>query len=403
MRLRGAVSSPEFGVDLYVNLVIVMRMVNLLFASSYTELGGGETALVTLAQHLDPARFRPHLLVPREGQLSQRWREFGWPVHVTHWRGATVYFMPSVWARLPASRRMEQIIHDHDIQAVHSDYHTLPMLMPAAERARVPALWTCMGWWFRPKFWQRSFFRRSAATFAHSQAIKNGFLGKPPFMPPESIEVLYPGVDTTRFHPGVDGIKIRFDCNIPKDAPVIALIARFQNVKGHDVFQQMAKQVALQFPQARFLVAGENTQTQADDSYKRNILETAQFDPLLRKRLIYLGFRADVERVIGAADVVVCSSHFEGYGVVNIEAMACGKPVVSTNRGGPSETIVDGETGYLVPPGDAAALASRVIRLLNNPDLRQQIGAAGRARVEAQFSGTANATQFTRVLDHILY
>jgi glycosyltransferase involved in cell wall biosynthesis len=379
-----------------------MTIRNLLFASSYTGLGGGETALVTLAQHLDPARYLPHLLVPREGQLSERWREFGWPVHVTRWRGATVYFVPAVWARLPASRRMEQIIRESNIHAVHSDYHTLPLLMPAAERARIPALWTCMGWWFHPKPWQRGFFRRSAAIFAHSQAIKDGFLGRAPFMPPEKIEVLYPGVDTQRFHPGVDGIKIRFDHNILPEAPVVALIARFQNVKGHEVFQEMAKHVALQFPQARFLIAGENVQSRADNSYKRQILETAQFDPLLRKRLIYLGFRPDVERVIGAADVVVCSSHFEGYGVVNIEAMACGKPVVSTNRGGPSETIVDGETGYLVSPGDAAALASQVIRLLNDADLRQRMGAAGRARVEAMFSGATNGAQFARVIERLL-
>ena len=78
-------------------------VMNLLFASSYTDLGGGETALVTLAQHLDPVRFRPHLLVPREGQLSARWREFGWPVHVATWRGATVYFIPALWAQLPFS------------------------------------------------------------------------------------------------------------------------------------------------------------------------------------------------------------------------------------------------------------------------------------------------------------
>lgn len=375
---------------------------NLLFASSYTDLGGGETALVTLAQHLDPARFRPHLLVPREGQLSARWQEFGWPVHVAAWRGATVYFIPALWARLPVSRHIETILLDHEIRAAHSDYHTLPMLLPAAERAGIPALWTCMGWWFRPRVWQRAFFRRSAATFAHSQAIKSGFLGDPPFMPPESIEVLYPGVDTIRFHPDVDGIKVRFENGIDQDAPVVALIARFQDVKGHDVFLEMARQIVLQVPETRFLVAGENTQTRADDSYKSRILEMARTEPLLRKRLTYLGFRADVERVIGAADVVVCSSRFEGYGVVNIEAMACGKPVVSTDQGGPSETVVDGETGFLVPPGDPVALASRVIQLLRDPDLRRRMGAAGRARVEAQFSGASNAVQFTRALERVL-
>ena len=63
-------------------------------------------------------------------------------------------------------------------------------------------------------------------------------------MPPDSIEILYPGVDTKRFHPGVDSIRVRFEAGIAQDAPVVALIARFQDVKGHDIFQAMARQVA---------------------------------------------------------------------------------------------------------------------------------------------------------------
>ncbi|MBZ0295612.1 MAG: glycosyltransferase family 4 protein [Anaerolineae bacterium] len=379
-----------------------MALMNLLFVSSYSDLGGGETALVTLARSLDPARFLPHLLVPRTGQLSERWQSLGWPVHVTPWRGANVYFIPALWAQFPAARQMEAIIREQKIHAVHAEYHSLPFALPAATRAGVPLLWTCMGWWFHPRLWQRGFFRRPLAAFAHSQAIKDGFLGQPPFMPPERIEVLYPGVDTQRFHPGVDGVKVRFDANIAQDAPVVAMIARFQDVKGHDVFQAMAKQVVLQIPEARFIVAGENTQTSADDSYKARIIQAARQTSLLRKRLSYLGFRSDVERVIGAADVVVCASRFEGYGVVNIEAMACGKPVVSTNQGGPSETIVDGETGYLVPAGDAAALASRVIDLLHDASLRAKMGAAGREHVLRHFSMESNGAQFTRALDAIL-
>ena len=377
-------------------------MLNLLFVSSYSDLGGGETVLVTLASSLDRARFRPHLLVPRAGQLSQRWESLGWPVHILPWRAATVYFIPALWARLAASRQMEALIREQGIAAVHAEYHSLPFALPAAERAGVPLLWTCMGWWFQPHLWQRGFFQRPAAAFAHSRAIKNGFLGEPPFMPPERIDVLYPGVDTARFHPGVDGIKVRFEAGIAQDAPVVAMIARFQDVKGHDVFQAMAQQVALQVPDVRFIVAGENTQTEADDSYKARILQAARRSALLRKRLVYLGFRADVERVIGAADVVVCASHFEGYGVVNIEAMACGRPVVSTNRGGPTETVVDGQTGFLVPAGDAAALASRVIDLLHDPALRARMGAAGRERVLAQFSMEANGAQFTAALDRLV-
>lgn len=375
---------------------------NLLFASSYTDLGGGETALLALVGALDPARFTPHLLVPREGQLAERWRGNGWPVHVMPYRGATTWFIPALWARLPVSRHIEQLIREHNIHAAHSDYHTLPMLLPAAERAGIPALWTCMGWWFHPKFWQRGFFQRPAATFAHSKAIKRGFLGDPPFMPGSRVEVLYPGVDTARFHPEIDGSTVRAEAGISPDAPVVAMVARFQDVKGHDTFQAMARWVAQDIPQVRFIVAGENTQTDADNAYKRRILDSAQADPLLRNRLSYLGFRADVERVLAASDIVVCASRFEGYGVVNIEAMACGKPVVSTNRGGPAETIVNGETGYLVPPNDPVILSKRVIELLRDPASRTMMGIAGRARVERLFSAQSNGAQFTRKLDAIL-
>jgi glycosyltransferase involved in cell wall biosynthesis len=186
------------------------------------------------------------------------------------------------------------------------------------------------------------------------------------------------------------------------DAAVVALVARFQDVKGHDIFQAMARQVALQIPEARFIVAGENTQSSADNAYRTRILETAQTDPLLRTRLKYLGFRPDVERVLAAADVVVCSSHFESYGMVNVEAMASGKPVVSTNRGGPSETVAHGETGFLVPPGNAAGLALHVIDLLRDADLRVRMGAAGRARAERLFSAQATANRFMDALDTAL-
>jgi glycosyltransferase involved in cell wall biosynthesis len=374
----------------------------LLFVTTYTGLGGGETSLLTLVEQLDPARFEPHLLVPTDGQLAERWRGNGWAVHLDHWRGASTYFIPSLWRRFSITSRIERLIRREGITLIHSDYHSLPFALGAARRAGIPCVWTCAGWWFKPHVWQRRFFQQPDAAFTPSAAIRDGFLGTPPFMPPARMEVLALGVDTNRFHPSVNGASVRADAGVALDAPLVALIARFQDVKGHDVFQAMARQVALQLPEARFIVAGENTQTSADDDYKRRILHTAQTDPLLRERLVYLGFRADVERVIAAADVVVCSSDFEGYGMVNVEAMASGKPIVSTQRGGPAETVLDGETGYLVDPRDPAALATRVIALLRDPSLRARMGAAGRSRVEALFSAQAMAAQFTRRIDELL-
>ena len=264
-------------------------------------------------------------------------------------------------------------------------------------------MWTVHGWWFKPKPWQRHFFRQMDAQVARSYSIRDGFLGDPPFMPPDDLPVIYSGVDTERFHPDVDGIRVRFETRIPQDAPVVAMIARFQAVKGHHTFQRMAQQIALQIPQAHFVVAGEDVfGVAADADYKREILAAAEQDPILRKRLHYIGFRDDVERVYGTADVVVCASDFESYGKANIEAMACATPVVSTNRGGPTETIIDGTTGYLVPPGDAGALATHVIKLLQEPEARIQMGQAGRQRVLQHFSARTAADQYCFQFERVL-
>ncbi|MEO8392290.1 MAG: glycosyltransferase family 4 protein [Chloroflexota bacterium] len=379
--------------------------IHLLFITTYVGLGGGETSLLTLVEALvrQEPRYRPHLLLPHDGQLGERWRANGWPVHFRPFRGATTYFVPSVWAHFPATAHIANLIHTEKISAVHSDYHSLPFALPAARIRQIPLVWTCWGWWFHPKRWQRAFFQQPDATFAASWAIKDGFVGNPPALPPDSVRVLPPGVDTERFQPGIDGSQVRADAHIAPDAPLVALVARFQDVKGHDVFQAMARQVAKAMPEARFIVAGESiNEKSADDSYKARILAAHQADPLLRERLVYLGFRTDAERVMAAADVVVCSSSFESYGMVNVEAMASGKPVVSTRRGGPSETVADGETGFLVDAGDTEGLARNVIALLRDPDLRRRMGAAGRARVERLFSAQSMAESFNVTLKGLL-
>jgi glycosyltransferase involved in cell wall biosynthesis len=117
-------------------------------------------------------------------------------------------------------------------------------------------------------------------------------------------------------------------------------------------------------------------------------------EPYSKGRFHVLGQRDDVAPVLAAADVVVCPSDFESFGVVNLEAMASGTPVVSTNNGGPAEVVVDGVTGFLVPPKDPAAIATRVIELLYSDDTRRAFGAAGRLRVNQMFSADATAETF---------
>ena len=351
-------------------------MTRILYASWYTGLGGGETDLLNLAAALDGC-FEPQLLVPAEGKLSARWREAGFAAHILPYRGASTYFVPAIWAHFPAVRRMEALLAERRIDLVHADYHTLPLIAPAARRLGIPIVWTLWGWWFKPKPWQRGFFRALRAV-ARSNVIRDGFLGEPPFMPRERLPVIYAGVDAARFRPGLPS-DLRSELGIAADAPVVSMVARFQPVKGHGAFQAMAEIALERLPTAHFIVAGDDVfGVAADQRYRERILARARNSPVLRERLHYIGFRADVEAVYAAADVFVCPSDFESYGMANVEAMACGVPVVSTRRGGPSETIAHGETGLLVDAGDVGALADAVLRLLRESRPSRENGRGGK-------------------------
>jgi len=105
----------------------------------------------------------------------------------------------------------------------------------------------------------------------------------------------------------------------------------------------------------------------------------------------FTGFRPDVARCLAAADVSVLPSLHEGLGVAALEAMAAGRPVVASRVGGLAEVVVDGETGALVPPRDAHALAEALRALAASADARSRMGAAGAARVRAHFSAAAMA------------
>jgi len=190
-------------------------------------------------------------------------------------------------------------------------------------------------------------------------------------VPEDRVAVIFTGVDTERFGPHVDGARVREEFGVPPEVPLVGKISNLYGTsKGHDVFLEAARAVAAEMPDARFLIAGNGTDSGRLDEAARRLE--------IRDRVVLAGRRDDVPEIMAALDVLVnCPRSREGLSLVLLEGMAAGRAVVGTRVGGIPEIVRDGETGLLVPPGDPAALASTLVGLLRDPDLASMLAARG--------------------------
>jgi len=166
------------------------------------------------------------------------------------------------------------------------------------------------------------------------------------------------GIDLSRFDPSKTSGSLRKEFSIGPAVPVVIMVAILRFDKGHYYFIQAAKMVVEKFPDARFLIVGDGPQRKNIEGYIDNLS--------LRKNMVMLGMRDDIPRVFASASLYVIPSLREGMGQSTMEAMAMGVPVIASRVGGLPELIRDNETGVLVPPKDADALAKAIIGLLTD-------------------------------------
>jgi len=185
-----------------------------------------------------------------------------------------------------------------------------------------------------------------------------------------------------------------------QEPAVVALVGRIADWKGQHIFIQAAALVRDKFPQARFQIIG--APLFGEHEYEQS-LHRMVHDLGLADRVEFLGFREDVPTLLAEVDIVVHASTLgEPFGQVVIEAMAAGKPVVATDGGALPEIVIPGETGLLVPMGDASAMAEAIGRLLADPARAAAMGLAGRERVRERFTISLTAGKMERVYDYLL-
>ena len=203
--------------------------------------------------------------------------------------------------------------------------------------------------------------------------------------PLERIRVIRNGVDVERFG-HVDRSSARATLGLPADQPMLVTVGRLVPVKDHETLIQAMALLRRDGVSAMLAIAGDGPLLEP--------LKARAAALGLDAQVRFLGHRPDVEVVLGAADIFVLSSKSEGLSNTILEAMASGLPVVATRVGGADEMVREGQTGYLVAPHSPHALADALESLVRSRGVRQAMGAAGRRRVEAEFSLAAMVSRY---------
>lgn len=205
---------------------------------------------------------------------------------------------------------------------------------------------------------------------ARALVEKDGF-------PAGSITTIPNGIDFSRYRDVEERGAIRQRLGLQADRRYVTIVARFHPVKDHATLLRAFSLVARQLSDVDLLLVG--------DGPERGNLEAQARALDLEGRIHFVGIQRNVPEWLHASDVFVLSSVSEAASITLLEAMACARPVVVTAVGGNPELVREGQDGYLVPRGDAAAMADRLALLLQDPERASAMGRSGRTRVLDEF------------------
>jgi glycosyltransferase involved in cell wall biosynthesis len=345
----------------------------ILYLSTSSGPGGAERVISNLAASLDRERYRPLLCLFRPGWIQER----------SESRGVSTYIIPTQgMADWRWVNRIRQLLREERVDLIHAhEFDANVQGTFAAALTGIPLVATIHGKnYFWEKYRRRLAYRwvsRRATMVAVSQNLKE-FVIEKVGIDRNRLQVIYNGVDVLPSYKNADVSECRRELGLPEYNRVVGVVGNLYPVKGHQYLIEGIPSILNKCPNTSFLFAG------------RGQLETelkAQVNRLgLDERVHFLGLRQDIARILTLLDVFVLPSLSEGLSMAILEAMIAGKPVVATEVGGNPELVLNGKSGFLVPPRDSQALANSVTTLLTNRQQAIRFAEEGKRRAEGQFS-----------------
>ena len=392
------------------------KQINILFSELSPGFGGSSRCLFQWLQHLNKERFHSLMVIYFNGPVHKKIKHWGVEVvrfpninwlkkmFLSHKGGEVMtyvfFVMDIIINELPSLVRLILLIKKNKIDLVHLNTGITASIsgILAAKITNTPSI--CHIHDIRELTKKEKFFGRlvDKVIVLTNAAFKSyrSDLGS------EKLSVIYNGLNLDEWKFLKETEVIRNEFNFKKNDFIIGIIGRLAKGKGHIDFIKAAKKIHNVNAKAKFLIVGSTVFI--EEEMEQQLKELVQ-DLKLNECVFFTGWREDIKEVTSTLDVLVqASSTFpEGFGLTCIEAMALSKPVIATNIPGPSEIVLNGITGFLVPPSNSVVLAEKIIELIDNPGLAEKMGMAGRKRVEELFNIKKVTKQIENIYDEVLF
>jgi glycosyltransferase involved in cell wall biosynthesis len=397
--MTSKVSSPSISKIVFVNHTGVFS--------------GAERVLLTMLDGLDPTRYQSVGFCPANSELANQIRARGIPVvglealqaRFTWSPLRLVRYLRSYFRVIREFRNAPQLrdadlIHANTLRAgLVASFATvgsgIPVIWHLQDIMRIHPISTAIRW--------TAVLMPGVHVVAASRATAIRFQGWLLRILSGSVPVivLHNSVDSRQFHPDQAArFRVRQELQLGDHIFAFAIIGQLTRRKGQLETIRAFRNLASRFPMARLLIVGAPLFN--DDHKYFDLLKSTATDLGISDKVLFLGQRSDVNSLLNAADAVVVNSHREPFGLVALEAMAAGKPVVAARVDGIPELVVNEVTGLLVPPGNDAALTSAMAKVCSDPALCQQLSGQARTLVETIFTSERFLNQLEEIYSSIL-
>lgn len=353
-----------------------------------THFSGAENSLLHLVAHLDREKFRPIFMSPGKGEFAEKLVEKKIQ-HISYQFGRNREILNTI----KSIKKICQFARYYKIDLIHSNGPQTNI--PAGLAGRwigIPVIWHARNLTIKGKLdIDKIAGFLPQRILCNSEAIRARFKG----LRTEKIaKTIINGVDLKDYDPKIPGSEIKEEFGIPLRAQVLGMTSRLSKEKGHMTLFKALAHLKDKYRNLWAFIVGGNVFER--DAHFPDFLRKKAFEFGIADRTVFTGFRDDVARLYSAMDIFILATNAEPCGRVIFEAMAMKKPVIGTSNGGTPEIVKKDQTGLLYNYGDVEELVKKIDYLLQNPNVREIMGSAGRKRIENYFTIDKNVQSTER-------